>query len=165
MNCKAMLRDSSECRGSSCLLVQVTTGPGTQRENRNLLCIFKQPYKGKELNLLWFWMWMVPISQKEAIKEITNIPYLIHQLKDRYLKSLGLQSRRNSNYVLSRLSMKNKIERFLVKCEIFSAARTAQRFLREILRLVWIEYGNVCVTSGAESITQRLQKRYICGHK
>lgn len=140
MNCKAMLRDSSECHGSSCLLVQVTTGPGTQRENRNLLCIFKQPYKGKELNLLWFWMWMVPISQKETIKEITNIPYLIHHLKDRYLKSLGLQSRRNSNYVLSRLSMKNKIERFLVKCEdILSCQNSTQIFKRNIkIGLNWV---------------------------
>lgn len=44
---------------------------------------------------------MVLISQKETIREITNIHYLIRQLKDHYLKSLGLQSRRNSNYVLS----------------------------------------------------------------
>jgi len=56
---------------------------------------------------------MFLISQKQTTKEITDICYSIHLLEDCYLKSLGLQSRRNSKYVFSRLSLeKNKMEGF-----------------------------------------------------
>lgn len=141
----------------------MTIGPGTQCENRNLLCVFKQPYKGKELNLLCFWMWMVLISQKETIREITNIHYLICQLKDHYLKSLGLQSRRNSNYVLSWHSLdKNKMERFLVKYEDIPSCQKSTQICKRSIKtdLNWV-WKCLCVISWIESVKQWLEKWHV----
>lgn len=65
-NWKETLKGFADCLGSSYFLM--SKEPGIQCENRNLLLVFKQPYKDKELCLLCFPMLIVLISQKEATK-------------------------------------------------------------------------------------------------
>lgn len=66
-NWKETLMGFADCLGSSYFLP--SKEPGIQHENKNLLLVFKQPYKDKELYLLCFPMLIVPISQKEATKK------------------------------------------------------------------------------------------------